>query len=88
MNLHKIVLVDYKDKLQTICMVNHKSVQENKHLGQDLIVISQMDNYLKEATKYTKLVKELHSKFVNKNTKDAKDYCIKENINYEIISDE
>lgn len=87
MGLHKIVLIDDKGILETVCMVNHKSLSEKSHLYQDLLVLSQMDNYIEEATKYANFVKEIHKAFVNKSSDQAKDFCIKNKLNFELIQE-
>lgn len=82
MNLHKIELIVYKKKLESVALTNQESIEESGHLGVTLIPISQMDTYSKEAELYSNEVKNIYEKFLNKDVKEAVSYCKKNKLRY------
>lgn len=82
MKLHKIALIEYKGKLESVALTNRSGFEEEKYFGFGLIPISKMDSYYNEATRYTKEVKNIYDLFLNKDINEAISYCKKNELEY------
>lgn len=92
MKHHKIILMEYKGKLEGVGLTTTSHLDDSTRktivLGGDPIIpISKIKEYSLDALTYSTIAEEIQDKFVHKPIKEARKYCKNKKISYCTITD-